>query len=382
MSKKFNADEFDFNAELEKINEKITKPSILVCGATGAGKSSFVNEVFGKQVAMVGNGKPITRGIRKYEEEDLSVVLYDSEGYEVGEERQKYFKDEIVGVIDKYRNENPMDISKHIHEVWYFISAANKRVTDTDIEVVNLIKEKNVPIAIAITQIDNVDMDELNDICIAVENNFNNIKYFTVCVTDNEEVREAVEPFNKKQELIDWAIDNLDETLKDGFVLSVNNNIEMVKNHINKVVIPSYVASAIATAAVPIPFADAAVLTPLQFTMSVHILKLYGIDKCKNTIVSIVQSTIISQIGKMLSKTLVGNIVKLIPGGGSIVGASINATIAGSITAAIGYAISDLSYRYSRAVLEGKNIDILDIFNSDMIKQAIKAFYKTGVQDV
>lgn len=382
MEKSFNADSFDFEKEFEKLNKKINKPNILICGATGVGKSSFVNEVFGKNIATVGNGAPITRGINKYEDKELSVVLFDSEGYEIGDEKQAFFKEEIIGVIDKYKNENPTEVNKHIHEVWYFVSAANKRITDTDIEVINLIREKNVPIAIVVTQIDNVDEDELNDICLTIKKDFYGIKYFTVCVTEDEEIREAVAPYNQKALLIEWAIDNLSSSLKEGFIIAINNNLDIVKKHVNKIIVPTYVASAIAAAAVPIPFADAAVLTPIQLTMSVHIMKTYGMNNSKSSITAIVNSTIISNVGKMLAKTLIGNMAKLIPTVGSVVGGTINVGVAGTLTTAIGYAISELSYKYSKAVIEGKNIDILEIFNSDMIREAINTFYKSGVNNV
>lgn len=380
MDKSFNADSFNIDEELEKINKKINKPNILVCGATGVGKSSFVNDVFGKHVAKVGEGAPITRGVKRYEDKELSVVLYDSEGYEIGEDKQDYFKEEIIGVIDKYKQEYPTELNKQIHEVWYFISAANKRVTETDIEVVNLIKEKKVPIAIVVTQIDNVDEEELNDICSTIERDFRGISYFTVCVTDDEEIAEAVKPYNQKQQLIEWALENLSDSLKDGFILSLHKNLEIIKKHVNKVVIPSYVTSAIAAAAAPIPLSDSAMLAPIQLTMSVHIMRIYGIDNCKGAITGVINSTIVSQIGKTLAKTLIGNVAKLIPGVGSVVGGVINSVVAATLTAAIGYAISELSYKYSQSVVEGKPIPLTEIFDSEIIRETINNFYKKGAK--
>jgi len=378
MYKSFNADSFNLEEEFENINKKVNKPNILICGATGVGKSSFVNDVFKKNVARVGEGAPITRGIKRYEDKELSIVLYDSEGYEVGEEKQDYFKEEILGVIDKYKQEYPTELNKQIHEVWYFISAANKRITETDIEVINLIKNKKIPIAIVVTQIDNVDEEELNNICNTIEEEFEGMRYFTVCVTDDAEIAEAVKPYNQKQQLIEWALDNLSDSLKDGFILSIYKNLEIIKKHVNKVIIPRYVTSAVTAAAVPIPLSDSAVLTPLQLTMSVHIMKIYGIDNYKSAITSVVNSTIVSQAGKTLAKLLIGNATKLIPGFGSIIGGAINSTVAGSLTGAIGYAISELSYKYSQSVIEGKEIPLTEIFNSEIIKETVNKFYKNG----
>lgn len=381
MDKSFNADTFNLEEEFEKVSNEINKPNILVCGATGVGKSSFINEVFEKNLAPVGDGTPITRGIDRYEEKDSNVVLYDSEGYEIGEEKQNHFKNNIIGVIDKYKREYPTELNKQIHLVWYFISAANKRVTETDIEVVRLIKEKEIPIAIVITQIDNVDEEELNDMRTTIKNDFKDIEYFNVCVTDDEEISKAVEAYNEKQKVINWAIENLEDSLKDGFILSIEKNLETIKKHVNKSIIPRYVASAIATAATPILFSDAAILAPMQVTMSVHIMKIYGIDNDKSAITGIVNSTIISQVGKTLSKNLIGNLTKLIPGLGSVIGGTINATVAGSLTAAVGYAISELSYKYSQSVVKGKPIPLNEIFDSEIIKETINKFYKRNVEN-
>lgn len=378
MVKEFGADSFDFEAEFERINREISKPNILVCGATGVGKSSFVNEVFGKGLAQVGDGMPITKGVRRYEREDTKLVLYDSEGYEIGGERQDYYKEEIIGVIDKYREEYPDDFKEQIHQVWYFISAANKRVTETDIEVVDLIKGKNVPVTIVLTQIDNVDGEELRDMSLTIERDFQGIEYFTVSSVEDTEIRKAIEPYNEKQELIEWALENLNDSLKDGFILSLNKNLETTKKHVNRSIIPKYVGTAVATAATPIPFSDATILTPMQMTMSVHIMRIYGIDKGKSGITGIINSTIISQVGRNLASTIAGNVAKLIPGFGSIIGGTINAGVAASLTAALGYSISELSYKYAQSVIDGEPIPLSEVFDSDIIKETIKHFYKSG----
>lgn len=372
----FNCDNFNYEEEYEKIKREIQKPNILICGATGVGKSSFVNKIFGKEICKVGNGKPITRGVNRCEDPSIDVILYDSEGYEIGDDKQRYFKENVVGFIQKNREKYPDDISKHIHEVWYFISAANKRVTNIDFEVIKEIKNSNVPIAIVITQIDNVDEDELNGILKALNYELKEIDSFTVCVTDDEEIAEAVKPFNQKDELIRWALNNLDDTLQISFASSLYNQLDNVKKTVNSKVIPIYIASATATAITPIPLTDSAVLTSIQFSMSVHIMSVYGIKKLNSAITSVTNSVIVSQIGKMLAKTLTGNLLKLIPGIGSIAGVAVNTTVATTITTTLGYAISELCYKYCKAVLNGENVDITDFFNSEAIKEAINMFNK------
>jgi len=61
------------------------KVNILITGATGCGKSSTINALFGKQAAKVGQGvDPETMEISKFELSN--VVLYDSPGLGDGKE--------------------------------------------------------------------------------------------------------------------------------------------------------------------------------------------------------------------------------------------------------------------------------------------------------
>ena len=75
---------FDYDKLLNKIRKNVKKPSVLVTGGTGVGKSSLINHLFGMDVAKTGNGKPMTDRITRYEPENYDVVLYDTLGYEVG----------------------------------------------------------------------------------------------------------------------------------------------------------------------------------------------------------------------------------------------------------------------------------------------------------
>jgi predicted GTPase len=94
-------------------------PTILLLGATGAGKSSLINAVFGCKKAHVGAGKPVTKDFEFYEANDeLSINLYDSKGHETNDAT---FNKKLYEFLDDRAKAMTNDITKGIHSVWCVI---------------------------------------------------------------------------------------------------------------------------------------------------------------------------------------------------------------------------------------------------------------------
>lgn len=371
----FKAKDFNFEEEYQKIKNSIKKPNILTCGATGVGKSSIINKLFGEELAKVAAGEPVTRGIQKYEREDMSIVLYDSEGYEIGSDKLQHFKENIINCIDLKKEE---EIDEHIHLVWYCISAANKRITELDIETIKDIQNKGVKVGVLLTQIDSVDEEELEQLIEIIKSDIPEIPYFRLSIYDDE----IPEEYLDWNELVEWSLKSLDEALRNGFIKSLDDCLDKKKKFINNTVIPGYGVAATAAAASPIPLSDSAMLIPIQTGMCMNILHIWGIDKCSGALESILSSTILSQAGKFIAKTLTGNLLKLIPGGGTVLGIGVNATVASSFTLALGYAISELSYKYIKLIKDGKDIAILDVFTNEAIINMINQYFKMSKKGV
>lgn len=83
----------------------------------------------------------------------------------------------------------------------------------------------------------------------------------------------------------------------------------------------------------PIPFSDAFLLVPVQLTMMARLHKLFGQSWSESLGKSLSKELIIVGLGR----STVGNIVKLVPGVGTVTGAAINATVASTITEALGW---------------------------------------------
>ena len=86
--------------ELKKQQEAILKPNIAVVGGTGVGKSSLVNRFFGENFAEIGSGKPITKGMVRYEKEDIPVSIEEVDTSKDTEEFTTSLEDEVEDYYD------------------------------------------------------------------------------------------------------------------------------------------------------------------------------------------------------------------------------------------------------------------------------------------
>ena len=77
-----NTNEFNSQTAQENVAKKKSKLNILLLGATGSGKSSLVNAIFGGNIVESGVGKPITQFLEKIEIPNKGITLWDTKGIE------------------------------------------------------------------------------------------------------------------------------------------------------------------------------------------------------------------------------------------------------------------------------------------------------------
>ena len=325
------------NAIADKIKNLKTL-NIIVAGKTGVGKSTLINSVFREKLAETGMGKPVTDHMRKITKKGIPLAIYDTRGFELGKEVQTEVKEEVIDTISK--GLATQDINKAIHCIWYCINTASNRVEPEEIEWLKELSKDNqitqVPIIIVLTQsFSKKKADEMRKMLL--DENLDVVQVIPVLAEDYEIDDEYV----AKSYGLDVLIKVMGEALPDELMDTLQNvqiaSLEEKKRYAQAAVATASLAAA-GEGAAPIPFSDCALLIPTQLGMIASITVIFGFDVNKSIITTLLYSTIGAGGATLLGKTVVSNLLKFIPGAGTVAGGAISAGTAGVITAALGEA--------------------------------------------
>ena len=325
------------NAIADKIKNLKTL-NIMVAGKTGVGKSTLINSVFREKLAETGMGKPVTDHMRKITKKGIPLAIYDTRGFELGKEVQTEVKKEVIDTISK--GLATQDINKAIHCIWYCINTASNRVESEEIGWLKELSKDNqitqVPIIIVLTQsFSKKKADEMRKMLI--DENLDVIQVIPVLAEDYE----IDEDYVAKSYGLDVLIKVMGEALPEELMDTLQNvqiaSLEEKKRHAQAAVATASLAAA-GEGAAPIPFSDCALLIPTQLGMIASITVIFGFDVNKSIITALLSSTIGAGGATLLGKTVVSNLLKFIPGAGTVTGGAISAGTAGVITAALGEA--------------------------------------------
>ena len=326
---------------IDAISEKVQNLktlNIIVAGKTGVGKSTLINAVFKDNLANTGMGKPVTTHMRRISKKGIPLAIYDTRGFELGKEVQAEVKKEVINTISK--GLATKDINKTIHCIWYCINTASNRIEPEEIEWLRELSMDNqitqVPIIVVLTQ--SFSKKKAQEMRQSLLNeNLDIIQVIPVLADDYE-----IEDLGiAKAYGLDVLIQVMGEALPDELIDTLQHvqiaSLEEKKHRAQAAVATATVAAA-GEGATPIPFSDCALLIPTQVSMIASITVIFGFDVNKSVITALLSSSIGAGGATVLGKTVVTNILKFIPGAGTIVGGAISASTAGVITAALGEA--------------------------------------------
>lgn len=357
--------------KIEEITSNIIKTNIMVVGKTGVGKSTLINSVFRSNIAETGVGKPVTQHLRKIEREDVPVVLYDTKGLELKEGVQLQVKEEIIDVINNSRK--GADAGEYIHAIWYCINAQSSRIEETEEELIRILSEEvQVPIIIVMTQCPSDDEDAEKFIKEIQDMNLDVVNVIPVMAQpkikkSTGEIKEAPYGLNS---LVEVTYRVLPDSVQKGFINAQKVNIKAKEKKARKYV-NAYLATTFATGFSPIPGSDAPVLITQQVTMLAHITSIFGLPMDKAVLTTIVSSVFGSGSATLAGKFIVSNILKLVPGWGTILGGLICGTTATILTASLAKAYIALMVKMCE--MEGKESVML---NQQMLNELGEMFEK------
>lgn len=325
------------DAIAEKI-KNLNTLNIIVAGKTGVGKSTLINSVFRDKLAETGMGKPVTDHMRKISKKGIPLAIYDTRGFELGKEVQQQVKQEVVETISK--GLATQDINKAIHCIWYCINTASNRVEPEEIEWLKELSKENqitqVPIIVVLTQsFSKKNADAMRKMIL--DENLDVVQVVPVLAEDYE----IDDNYIAKSYGLDVLIHVMGEALPDELMDALQNvQIASLAEKKKRAQAAIAAATLVATGegAVPIPFSDCALLIPTQLGMIASITVIFGFDVNKSILTAFLSSTLGAGGATLLGKTVVSNLVKLIPGVGTVAGGAISAATAGVLTAALGEA--------------------------------------------
>ncbi|MGB3374131.1 MAG: GTPase [Microbacterium sp.] len=331
--------EFDERAFLEATSEaksRYGRFNLAVIGGSGVGKSSLVNAVFGRDWAEVGKGLPVTRGVQYYNDDSLGI--WDVEGFEIGspippgEQLSAHLK-----TISGY------PAIQQISVVWYCVKSNEDRLTEADIAMIRELDAAGLPVILVLTKVDwgksvisgrHLVPKSVEEFVEWLESPTDKNKQ-PIEIPYQRVILTSVRDKNGKGtghglgELVAETLMISPEDEKDAFRIAQRLNLPW-KREMARPVIAGAAGLAAAAAATPIPVADAMALAPIQLGMMGRIAAIYDLE-----LKSMMSAGALAQLGVQISgQALARSFIKLIPGAGSAIGA----TVAFALTAATGEA--------------------------------------------
>lgn len=333
---------------------------MLVIGNSGVGKSTLINAVLGEEKAETGWGtKGTTNHLEIYESDKIPFRIIDSVGFEPSFIK----KTQAVNAVKKWSKNSMKEGNQdnQINVIWFCVDGTSRKLFPEAIKSVSsaTFMWETVPIIVVITKSYSVPDREQN--VEMVNNAFAKQKRYSKNLRKVIPVVASTYVLNDSAyaapEGITELIDATNELMPEG-VKAAENDISNFKFNRKRVLSQSIVGvsttAGVAVGTVPVPFADAMILSPIEVAEINALAQVYGINKneeSKQFFNSIVEVGTVSTAAKAVISGL-----KAIPGVNLAAGI-VNAIIAGSFVAAIG---EGTIYAFEQVYLGKKTVEDID----------------------
>jgi uncharacterized protein (DUF697 family)/GTP-binding protein EngB required for normal cell division len=349
----------------------VNRGNVLVIGNSGVGKSTLINSVLGddcEKKAITGGGTSgTTKKLEIYESQTIPFRVIDSVGFEPGL-LQEY---RAINAVKKWSRDSAKDGNEDnkINVIWFCVDGTSRKLFPKAIQDLSRATSmwESIPVIVVITK--SYSVPERQENIDLVNNAFAKQKRFAKNLRKVVPVVAATYLLNETAfaapegitDLVDVTNEVMPEGLKAGSADLYNFKLKRKAALAQSIVGASTVAGTV-VGAIPIPIADALILSPVEVAEINALAQLYDISKdadSKQFLNSIVEAGTVSVAAKAAIGTL-----KAVPGI-ALAADVLNAVIAGAIVAAIG----EGSVRVFEKVYRGEK-NVADI---DWVKQFMES---------
>lgn len=322
----------DFREKWQEQADKIGRFNLAIFGKTGVGKSTLINAVFGEDVAPTGIGEPVTMQDHLYLHRSGFLGLLDTRGLEIGKDTDELIRE--LGSYIKRMREKPL--AEQVHAAWYCVRASDRRFEDTEADFIRRLHQLGLPVVVVLTQVPSRNGEYHSD-ALELAHHIAGLG-LPIFGGGPVLVMAAEDQFTGQvqhglKDLVDATFRVAPAGVEQAFIAAQKVDVERKRKQATDTVKVA-AGMALAVGAVPIPFADAGVLVPIQLGMMAKVAAIYGVKMETATIAATIATTAATTAGRSAAVSL----LKLIPGAGWVVGGTISAAVASSFTLAVGYA--------------------------------------------
>jgi uncharacterized protein (DUF697 family)/GTP-binding protein EngB required for normal cell division len=366
----------EFQRRFDEERTKLGRFNVLICGKTGVGKSTLVNAIFGEDVALTGNGVPVTTATEYFAHSRLPLGVFDSQGFETGESGDAILR-RLAAEIEQ-RRERP--ITEQVHVVWYAVRAGDRRFEAGQADFVRGLAATGLPVILVMTQVPmredviHPDALELAGVIRGYELPVRPPGH--VVLTNARDDDWTTPQIHGLHELLDATAGVIPESVRAALEAAQRIDFER-KRRRARTIIRGASAAAASTCAVPIPIADSAALFPIQMGMLAGISAAYGVPTPSGRLASAFGSIIVASGAATVGRYVAGSLLKVIPGLGSVTGSVIKASVASSITLAMGYGWLAVNERLVRMSEE----EAQRFLGSEAVKEAFITAFRGAWRD-
>ncbi|MGN0438353.1 MAG: YcjF family protein [Lachnospiraceae bacterium] len=346
----------NFNKEMKEMGHA----NLIIAGKTGVGKSTLINAAFREDVAKTGIGTPVTDegDVRWYEKKGFPLRIYDTIGLELNEEKRRRSIEMIKKVCQDGKKSNDPD--KLIHVMWYCVASDCDRLEKYEVDYINSISEE-VEVVLVITK--SYRKKHSERLVKAIEKDYPGLKVKNKVVVlaqdeNPDDCDEDVEP--KKafgvDTLVEITAQIVPESAQKAWCNAQKASLELKCNKAQTLVCTTAAAS-FGEGYIPLPFSDALALVPTQLAMLAGITAIFGITVSENLLKSIVASLAGTASTTFAGRTIVSNLLKMIPGVGTALGGTISGVTATVLTTALGEAYIAIMKMIANAEISEKDLE-------------------------